>query len=118
MKQKKLYYGWVVVVGCFLLLAFGIGIGYSCFSLYIKPICEDMGYSRTQVALVQTISFTCSFVLSFFSGKIFKKFGVKTMLRAGSVLLPLSWVIFGSAPIFPHCIWAVSCWRWAFTRAV
>ena len=101
MKQKKLYYGWVVVVGCFLLLAFGIGIGYSCFSLYIKPICEDMGYSRTQVALVQTISFTCSFVLSFFSGKIFKKFGVKTMLRAGSVLLPLSWVIFGSAPNLP-----------------
>ena len=98
MKQKKLYYGWVVVAACFLLLAFGLGIGYSCLSLYIKPICEDMGYTRTKVALVQTIGSAVSFGLSFFSGKIFGKFGVKNMLRAGSVLLPLSWVIFGSAP--------------------
>jgi len=94
MKSKKIFYGWYVVAACFALLAFGVGIGYNCLALFIKPISESLGFSRASVAMVQTVTFATTFSLSFVAGKIYGKFGVRNVIRFGAFIMPLSWVMF------------------------
>ena len=57
MKDKKIHYGWIIVIACNILLAATIGIISNSSSLFIKPISDDLGVSRRAVS--STISLSC-----------------------------------------------------------
>lgn len=97
MKEKKLFYGWYVVFASFIMLAASIGIGWNGISPLIKPICEDMGYTRPQIAMCQTVLYGGYLVLCLLSGKIFKAFSMKALLKVGTFIMPISWIIFSRA---------------------
>lgn len=101
MKAKKIFYGWYMVAACFIMLFFGVGIGYNCLALFIKPISEGLGFSRASVAMVQTVIFATTFALSFVAGKIYGHFGTKNVIRFGSLVMPLSWVMFSFSRSLP-----------------
>jgi len=101
MKEKKLFYGWYVVIACFLMLAASIGIGWNGISPLIKPICDDLGYSRPQIAMCQTVLYGGYLVLCLMSGKIFKAFSMKALLKVGTFIMPISWIMFSQAKSLP-----------------
>ena len=43
---KKFFYGWVIVLCCTLLMAVGTGIFVNCVGIFVKPVCEDLGFER------------------------------------------------------------------------
>ncbi len=94
MKKQKLFYGWYVVAACFIMLAASVGIAWNCVSQFIKPICDDLGYNRAQVAVIQTILYGVNLVMALLAGKIYKTFSIAGMLKFGTFLLPLAWVGF------------------------
>ena len=94
MKEKKVFYGWYVVAACFVMLCCSVGIAWNCLSQFIKPICDDLGYSRSQVALVQTILYGVNLCMSLLAGKTFKTFKLSTLLKVGTFILPLGWIMF------------------------
>ncbi|MBQ2651629.1 MAG: MFS transporter, partial [Clostridia bacterium] len=54
-KKSGLFYGWVIVgLGC-LVMAVIMGIIYNCFSQFIKPVGDALGFSRQQMSICQTL---------------------------------------------------------------
>ena len=45
-KKGRIFYGWYIVAAGFLVMFCSIGIVNNCSGLYIKPVCDDMGFSR------------------------------------------------------------------------
>ena len=54
-REGKIFWGWYVVGGAFLLMAFSHGSRY-CFSLFVQPLTEQSGWSRSVVSLAASIN--------------------------------------------------------------
>ena len=70
MKMKKIFYGWYIVIFCALLMAICYAPLVSCASLFIKPITEELGFSRSAYTLVSTIMTLLCVVLSPLVGRM------------------------------------------------
>ena len=53
--KKKFFYGWVIVFCCTLLVAAGTGIFVNCLGIFVKPVCEELGFDRGPFTLYSTI---------------------------------------------------------------
>lgn len=49
-KKTNKFYGWKVVSATFIVLFFGGGFGYYCFSIFVKPLSEAFGWTRTAIS--------------------------------------------------------------------
>ena len=95
--KPKLFYGWVIVMGGMFVMGTVIGIGWNCFSQFIKPVCADMGFSRQAMGTNMTLlSFSQMFV-NFSWGTITKKISLKKLMRFASVLNPLAYFCYSFA---------------------
>ena len=71
MKDKKIHYGWIIVIACNILLAATIGIISNSSSLFIKPISDDLGVSRRAVSSTISLLAVGGMITSLFAGSIF-----------------------------------------------
>lgn len=85
------FYGWVIVLASFIIMVAGMGIVYNCSSLFIKPISEDLGFTRQQAGAIITIRNICTMVLSLFFGKIVEKFDLKKIMKISIVVLSIAY---------------------------
>lgn len=46
MQSKKIFYGWVNVIACSLVLAIGMGVLSNAAGVFIKPVCDSLGFAR------------------------------------------------------------------------
>ena len=54
--KRRLHYGWIVAVTCFFMLSITGGLGMAPLSLYIKPVADAIGCSRSGVSLVMGLA--------------------------------------------------------------
>lgn len=95
-KPNKLFYGWVIVLAGTLIMAAVMGIVYNCFSQFIKPVCEEMGFSRQAMSMNQTLIALIQVAVSFAWGKILSKVKLKNLM--------LCWTIIGPAAFFCYSL--------------
>src|SRR5712692_172345 len=92
----KLFYGWVIV---------GVGIVVTCvgfgamltLSIFLQPMAEAMGWSRTGIATAALLNFLCMGVGAFMWGALSDRFGTRTVVLCGGVLLGLGMVLASQA---------------------
>src|SRR5690349_22538259 len=84
----KLYYGWVVVAAGALMGCVAIGSVFS-LAVFLQPMSEATGWSRTGVSTAMTIVFLTMGVASFGWGALTDRFGPKVVVLSGGVLLGL-----------------------------
>lgn len=84
--RSKVHYGWVIVVAGLLITGAGIGIFNSCTGVFIKPVCEALGFARGQFTLYSSISTLVCVVLMPFFGSLFRKFGFRKVAIFGAVV--------------------------------
>lgn len=89
MENKKVFYGWIIVAASVLILAFMWALPMSCFSLFIKPISEDMGFSRTSLSLCSTIVSVTAMLASPFVGKWVETYSIKLIMILSAALVAL-----------------------------
>ncbi|MFC1905438.1 MFS transporter [Chloroflexota bacterium] len=53
--MSKIFYGWWIVIACFLMGLFGNGIIAYCFTGFIEPIAREFGWSYAQISLAASI---------------------------------------------------------------
>ena len=94
---KEMHYGWVIVGAVFLIMAAAWGIVYNCSSLFIDPISDELGFSRSQINATMTIRAACQMGVSLFAGKIFKRFDIKGVMKVASIVLVVSFFTFSFA---------------------
>ena len=70
--RKKIYYGWIIVaVGVIMMMSYGIV--NNCISLYVVPICSELGFTRKAGAFMSTLYSAGGRIIEPLSGHARKK---------------------------------------------
>lgn len=88
----KLHYGWVVVAAGALMGCVAMGSTFS-LAVFLQPMSETTGWSRTGISSAMTIVFLTMGVGSFGWGALTDRFGVRVVVLSGAVLLGLGLVL-------------------------
>ena len=84
----KVYYGWVVVAAGALMGCVAIGSVFS-LAVFLAPMSETTGWSRTGISGAMTIVFVTMGFASFGWGALTDRFGPRIVVLAGGLLLGL-----------------------------
>ena len=79
-------YGWVVVGAGAMMTCIGFGAMLS-LAVFLQPISDAMGWSRSGVSAAATIDFLCMGFAAFFWGALSDRFGTRIVVLSGSLLL-------------------------------
>ena len=91
MKKSKIYYGWWIVAACCVVMGTAMGIVANCASLFIKPISEDLNYSRSAVSFILSVFSVGNMVASLLAGKIFTEENIVKVMRVAIVVLVVAY---------------------------
>jgi MFS family permease len=84
----RLFYGWIVVAGAFLILFMAYGTQYA-FGVFFAALVDEFGWSRASLSGVFSLyAFTYS-VLAVVSGRLTDRWGPRAVISIGGVLLGL-----------------------------
>lgn len=89
-KIKKIYYGWFVLVAAVLIMATGWGVPFNASSIFLTPIADDLGFTRSAISATATIRAASLMIVSFFSGSIFRKGDIKKTMQIATITLIIS----------------------------
>jgi len=87
----KLFYGWVIVGAGIIVTCVGFGAMLS-LSIFLQPMAEAMGWSRTGISTAATINWLCMGVGTFVWGALSDRIGTRAVVLCGGVLLGLGMV--------------------------
>ena len=91
------HYHWVIAIVALLAYTVFGGLMNNISSLYLVPVSETLGVSRTSVSLTSSIRSVCTFLANMMFGVIYGKFGFRKLCTAGLVICGLSFCGLGSA---------------------
>jgi MFS family permease len=92
MGQPRFSYGWVVVGAAALITCVGMGALFS-LAIFLKPIEEAMGWSRTGISTIALLNWIFMGVGSFLWGALSDRYGGRVVALAGGALLGLALVL-------------------------
>jgi MFS family permease len=87
----KLFYGWVIVGAGIVVTCVGFGAMLS-LSIFLQPMAEVMGWSRTGISTAATLNWLCMGVGTFVWGALSDRFGTRAVVLCGGVLMSLGLV--------------------------
>jgi len=82
--QGRLYYGWVMLLALACAQVVSWGILYYGFSVFLKPIGGDVGWSRAAMTGAFSLALACSGVAGLFVGRWVDRHGPRLLMTAGS----------------------------------
>jgi MFS family permease len=82
----NIFYGWVIVAAGIVMTCIGIGSMLS-LGVFLQPMSEAMGWSRSGISLAAMLNFLCMGVGSFFWGALSDRFGTRVVVLSGGILL-------------------------------
>lgn len=85
MASKKLFYGWYIVGACFFFSMIFAGSGFYSFSIFIKPIESEFGWSRSEISLTMSIYLVIGGIIGPVAGQMVQKFGPRKVMLFGAV---------------------------------
>lgn len=101
---------WTVVIGSSIGLAVAFGPAFiASFGLYIKPISEEFGWSRTEVSSLYSIAAILGAVGTPFLGFLIDRKGARPVIIASSLGLPITLALLVTLPAnyLVYLAWAV-----------
>ncbi|MBI4255622.1 MAG: MFS transporter, partial [Candidatus Rokubacteria bacterium] len=101
MSQRPFFYGWVVLAAAATVIAVALGALFS-LAVFLKPIEESLGWSRSAISLVALINWVAMGIGSFTWGALSDRFGGRGVAVAGGLLLGLGLVLSSQASALWH----------------
>lgn len=86
----RIPYAFVIMGCCCLLQAFGMGLILNCGSLFYVPICEDMGFLRSEIATYMTGYFIGTTLVTPMAGKLLSRFDIRIVMAVAIAILSFS----------------------------
>jgi MFS family permease len=84
-QKGKIFWGWYVVVGAFLLMALSHGARY-CFGIFVQPLTAENGWSRSVVSLAASINLLVYASGGIVSGKLLDRIAPRWIATIGAVV--------------------------------
>ena len=91
--NKKIHYSWIISFAGLLISGAGLGIINSTMGIFVKPVCDALGFSRGEFTLGASISILVCVILMPAFGSLFKKYGFRKIAIIAAIVCGL--VIFG-----------------------
>lgn len=91
--ESKKFKGWGVLVAACILSFIPTGIMGNCFSLYMAPVCEDLGFSVTSWSLVNLIASFASAIGAMVIAGLYQKKNMKIMMVIVTVGSCACWAV-------------------------
>ncbi|MFC2033761.1 MFS transporter, partial [Chloroflexota bacterium] len=91
--MKKIFYGWWVVGGAFIIMFWAAGGQFYAFPVFFDAIVRDMGWSRAQVALALSLGMLVSGIIAPLIGVLINKIGVRPIMIVGSVVAAIGFLL-------------------------
>lgn len=97
--KKYIHEHYHIVIAVVALLAYTVfgGLMNNISSLYLVPVSETLGVSRTSVSLTSSIRSICTFLANMMFGVVYGKFGFRKLCTAGLVICGLAFCGLASA---------------------
>ena len=96
MAKEKIFYGWWVVAATFIMLVVGLGAAFYTTPVFLNPLQETFGWTRTQISTGFSIAAILTGILSPVVGFIIPKIGIKKVLLYGTTVVGICLVALGS----------------------
>jgi MFS family permease len=91
---QKIFYGWWIVVGAFLLNFVGIGIIMNTMGVFIKPVAESLGFTRGGFTLYFTIAALSMMVMAPVMGKLLERYDIRIIMTVCTTMMAASFALF------------------------
>ena len=91
--MRKVFYGWWVVVGAFIILFCATGTHFYAFPVFFEVMLKDMEWSRAQTVAALSIGTFLIGVISPLIGILVSKIGVRLIMILGSVVAGIGFVL-------------------------
>ncbi len=91
--EKKQFKGWGVLVAAFLMSFIPTAIMGNCFSLYMAPVCADLGFGNSAWSMVNLIASFTSAIGAMIIAGFYQKKNMKVMLIIVTVGTGICWAI-------------------------
>ncbi|MBW2062085.1 MAG: MFS transporter [Deltaproteobacteria bacterium] len=95
---KGIFYGTWIVAGCFVLLFLYAGAGFYSFSIFIKPLEEHFGWSRTEISFTMSIYMILHGLLGPLIGHITETYGARKVMTVFAVASGASFILVSFTP--------------------
>ncbi len=105
----KIHYSWIIMISCFLLMA-DLGLQLSLVSVFLKPISESIGVTRTMFSSCHLISGLFGMFSGMQASKLYRRFSMRRILLFGAGMSTLGvlsyslstqlWHFYLAAPIY------------------
>jgi MFS family permease len=92
--ERKIFYGWRIVVGAFFLNFAGIGIIMNTMGVFIKPVTESLGFTRGGFTLYFTIAALSMMVMAPVMGKLLERYNIRLIMTVCTAMMATSFALF------------------------
>jgi len=92
-KKPRFFYGYWLLAASFLMTLIHTGCGVFVFSLFVRPIQADLGWSRGTIMLAFTIHYMLVGVASPFIGRLVDRHGARMVVFFGALIAGAGFVV-------------------------
>lgn len=90
---KNIFYGWWIVLACFLITLYVGGVAFFGFTAFFEPIQREFGWNYTQVSLASSLRGLEMGIFAPLVGFLVDRLGARKLLLAGSIIVGLGLVL-------------------------
>jgi MFS family permease len=95
------YYGWYIVAVAFVASMMSAGITAYGLGVFVTPMTTELGWSRTDISLGQTLNTAMSGMLGLFLGGLIDRRGGRALTVGGAVIAGAGFILLGQV----HALW-------------
>jgi MFS family permease len=99
--SSRLYYGWIVVATCFLVIA-PVSPLFTSFSIFQAPILDEFHWGRGGFAIALSIYLVFGGVATPFAGGLIDRFGPRRVMPIGALLTALALILMSRSASLWH----------------
>lgn len=95
--MKKIYYGWVVLGGLFILMMVSIGIVVNSFSFFYNPVIKSLGFAYGEFSLTSSVAALSAMIGCIVVAKLLNKVDLRIIVTVSTIIYALSILLDGFA---------------------
>ncbi len=97
----RVFYGWYIVAVCWVVNFIVFGISVNTFTVYVKPIQADLGWSRGQISLAISLAAVAMGLGAPFIGRLIDRIGARLAMATGAAIIGVCTILLSRAQSLP-----------------